>query len=148
MHQVDQVIALGDQAFQFQLRVALLEGIQAAFEAIGLVGIGKGYGEPRLDALGQLAGGQFQAAGGGEDLLGAAQQHLSGRSQAGLAAGAVEQLDIEVDLQAGHCGADGRLALAELARGGGERTLGRGLDECQQHFVGCHEVSPWSMVIG
>ncbi|MNC82457.1 hypothetical protein D3C75_1359800 [compost metagenome] len=62
--------------------------------------------------------------------------------QAGLAAAAVKQGQVQIDFQAGHGGADGRLATAQFACRRGKRALGRGLDERLQHFLGCHELSP------
>ncbi len=135
LHQGDQVFALGNQAFQLEVRVTLLEGAQAAFEAIRLVGVRQRHREFRLNAPGQLAGGHFQAAGGSQDCFGTLQQHMPGRGEAGLAAGTVEKLHVEVDLQAGHRRADGGLALAQLARGSGKGTLGGCLDKRQQHFM-------------
>ncbi|MNT70581.1 hypothetical protein D3C72_2089860 [compost metagenome] len=67
---------------------------------------------------------------------------MPGRRQAGFAAAAVEQCHVQVDFQAGDGGTDGGLALAQFARRGGKRALGRRLDERQQHFMGGHELSP------
>ncbi|MNL29181.1 hypothetical protein D3C87_1508570 [compost metagenome] len=142
LHQRHQVIAFGDQAFELQVGITLLERAERRFEAVGLISVGKGHSQFRLDPLGELAGGHFQTTGGGQNLLGPLQHHAPGRRQPGFAAAAVEQRQVEVDFQAGHCRADGRLTTAQLARGGGKRTLGGSFDKRQQHFMRGHELSP------
>ncbi|MCY1428161.1 hypothetical protein D9M71_440340 [compost metagenome] len=142
LHQGHQVVAFGDQTLELQVRVTLLEGTEGGFEAVRLIGIGQRHRQLRFHPLGQLAGGYFQATGGGQDVFGPLQHDVSGRGQAGLAAAAVEQRQVQVDFQAGHRRADGRLTAAQLARRGGKRALGRGFDKRQQHFVRGHELSP------
>ena len=142
LHQGHQVIAFGDQAFKFQVRITLLESTERRFESVGLIGVGNRHGQFRLDPLGQLAGGHFQSAGGGQDFLGPLQHHVPGRGQARFAAAAVEQHQVQVDFKAGHGGADGRLTAAQFARRGGKRALSRGLDKGLQHFLRGHELSP------
>ena len=51
LHQCDQVFAFRDQAFQLKVRVALLEGREGDLESIGLVSIGHGETQLRLQAL-------------------------------------------------------------------------------------------------
>ncbi len=145
--QLHQVVALGDQAFQFEVRVAGFEIAEGGLETVGLVGVGNHHRQPRFQAPGQLAGAHLKAVVGGEDVFGLLQHDMAGRSQAGLAGTAVEQLEAQIDFQARDGRADGRLALAQLARRSGKRTQGRGLDKGLEHFIGSHELSLLSMVI-
>ena len=149
LDQGDQVFAFGDQAFQLQVRVALFKGAEGDLETVGLVGIGHGDTQLRLQPLGQLTRRQFQPAAGLQHLLGALQQHMARRRQRRLAAAAIEQHHIQVNLQARHGRADGGLALAELARRRRKRALGGRLHKRLQHFVRGHDyrLDRWLLVM-
>nr|WP_290127609.1 hypothetical protein [Pseudomonas moraviensis] len=60
------------------------------------------------------------------------QQFMAAGGEGGAAIAAVEQLDAEIGFQVGNRRADGRLGLAQLAPGGGERAAFHHLDEHQQ----------------
>ena len=149
LNQRDQVLAFGDQPFQLQVRVALFEGLEGEFEAFRLVRIGHRDTQLWLQPLGQLACRQLQTAAGLQHLLGALQQHMPRRGQRRLAAAAIKQHHVQVDLKAGHCRADGGLALAQLARRRRKRALGGSLHKRLEHFMGRHDyrLDRWLLVM-
>ncbi|MNF76098.1 hypothetical protein D3C84_581990 [compost metagenome] len=51
LHQGDQVIALGNQAFELKVRVALFEAAQCRIEPVGMIGIGKRHRQLGLYTL-------------------------------------------------------------------------------------------------
>ncbi|MNY71304.1 hypothetical protein D3C86_2096180 [compost metagenome] len=63
-----------------------------------------------------------------------AEHFTAGGGQYRLSPLAIEQDQAEIGLQIGDGGADGRLAFAQLARGGRKRTEGGGFDKCLQGF--------------
>ncbi|MNQ66992.1 hypothetical protein D3C85_814960 [compost metagenome] len=132
--QLDHVLVLGDQAFEFEIGVALLQFGQTCLVLRRLVGIRKHQADPRFQPAGQLSRRVLQAVGGSEDFLDAANQDAAGIGQLRLAVAAIEKLQAQVDLQPGYGFADGGLALAQLACGGTEGAEGDRLGKSFEGF--------------
>lgn len=85
-----------------------------------LVGIGKYHAQARFDIARQLNAQRVESLAGGEDLLHVPQHLAAGGGEHRLARTAIEQRQCQVGFQIGDGGADGGLAFAQLARGGGK----------------------------
>ncbi|MCY1533544.1 hypothetical protein D9M68_688790 [compost metagenome] len=125
---------LGDQAFELEIGVTLIQFGQTLLVLRRLIGIGKRQADARLLTTGQLRCSVLQAIGGSEDFFHAPQQDVAGFGQLRLATAAIEEFQAQVDLQPGYGFADGGLALAQLACGGTEGAEGDRLGKSFEGF--------------
>ena len=146
LQQIDNVAFLGDHPFQLNLRVALFEQLHQPIVMFGLVGIGKHHAQARFNLARQLNAQGIEPFAGREDRLHMPQYLAAGGGEHRLARAAIEQRQRQVGLQIGDGGADGGLAFAQLARGGGKRAEGGGFDKRMQRFRRIvHNLSTLSM---
>ncbi len=134
--QLQYVLTLGIQPFQFDLRERLGEALQDPLLWIELVDIGKHHGQARLDRRGQAHAQLLQARIGSQDFLRVPQYLSPGLGQLRVAPAAIEQAQAQVGFQVGNGGTDCRLGLAQASRRRRERTQRRGFHEGLQGFRG------------
>lgn len=147
LQQIDNVAIFGDHPLQLNLRVTQFELLHQLIVMLGLIGIGEHHAQARFDLARQLNAQRVEPLAGGEDRLHMPQHFAAGGGEHRLARAAIEQRQCQVGLQIGDGGADGGLAFAQLARGGGKRAEGGGFDKRVQRFRGIvHKLSTLSMV--
>ncbi len=125
---------LGEHAFHFQLWKALIELGHQPFEIGKLVGIRQHQRQPWLDACHKPRGSTTQPVRGAQQIIDTAQHDPPRFGQDRFPGRAIEQLQPQIDFQAGDRFTDGRLTLAQTACGGAERTQRGNLGEGFQGF--------------
>ncbi len=134
--QLQHVLTLRIQPFQFDLRERLGEALQDPLFGIELIDIGEHHGQSRFDRCGQAHAQLLQARIGSQDLLRVPQHLAPGLGQLRVAPAAIEQTHAQVGFQVGNGGTDCRLGLAQASRRSRERAQRRGFHEGLQGFRG------------